>query len=92
MVDEKRHLRIPEASDADLLRYLMEAAGVAQMQLPPETGFAQSGISEVLAGTKPFSKQRFRHARRLPPHTGIRIPDERPQEAISQSSNPKVVG
>ena len=47
---------IPAASDADLLRHLMEAKGVTQTQVHQDTGLAKSGISEVLAGKKPFSK------------------------------------
>ena len=34
----------------------MEAKGVTQTQVHKETGLAKSGISEVLAGKKPFSK------------------------------------
>ena len=47
---------LPAASDADLLRHLMEAKGVTQIQVHKDTGLAKSGISEVLAGKKPFSK------------------------------------
>ena len=53
---EDRHHPIPIASDADLLRHLMEAKGVSQIQIHEDTGLAKSGISEVLAGKKPFSK------------------------------------
>jgi HTH-type transcriptional regulator/antitoxin HigA len=56
VVYEDQHHEIPEASDADLLRHLMEAKGVTQTQLHHDTGLAKSGISEVLAGKKPFSK------------------------------------
>ena len=34
----------------------MEAKGVTQIQIHKDTGLAKSGISEVLAGKKPFSK------------------------------------
>jgi len=34
----------------------MEAKGVTQTQLHKDTGLAKSGISEILAGKKPFSK------------------------------------
>jgi len=57
VVYEDQHYPIPAASDADLLRHLMEAKRVTQIQLHKETGLAKSGISEVLAGKKPFSKQ-----------------------------------
>jgi HTH-type transcriptional regulator / antitoxin HigA len=53
---EDQHHPIPVASDADLLRHLMEAKGVTQIQLHKDTGLAKSVISEVLAGKKPFSK------------------------------------
>lgn len=55
-VYEDQHHAIPVASDADLLRHLMEAKGITQIQLHKDTGLAKSGISEVLAGKKPFSK------------------------------------
>ena len=56
VVYEDRHYSIPMASDADLLRHLMEAKGVTQIQIHKDTGLAKSGISEILAGRKPFSK------------------------------------
>jgi HTH-type transcriptional regulator/antitoxin HigA len=56
VVFEDHHHTIPLASDADLLRHLMEAKGVTQNQIHKDTGLAKSGISEVLAGKKPFSK------------------------------------
>ena len=55
-VHEDKYHPIPVASDADLLRHLMEAKGVTQTQVHQDTGLAKSGISEVLAGKKPFSK------------------------------------
>jgi len=56
VVYEDRHHPIPAASDAGLLRHLMEAKGVTQIQIHKDTGLAKSGLSEVLAGKKPFSK------------------------------------
>ncbi|HEY5315867.1 MAG TPA: helix-turn-helix domain-containing protein [Pirellulales bacterium] len=56
VVYEDQYHQIPAASDADLLRHLMEAKGVTQVQLHKEAGLAKSGISEVLAGKKPFSR------------------------------------
>lgn len=56
VVYEDRYHPIPAVSDADLLRHLMEAKGVMQIQLHNDTGLAKSGISEVLAGKKSFSK------------------------------------
>ena len=56
VVYEDQHHPIPDASDADLLRHLMEAKGVTQIQIHKDTGLANSGISEILSGKKPFSK------------------------------------
>lgn len=57
---EDEHHPIAPASDADMLRYLLEAKGVSQAQLHRELGLAKSTISEVLAGKKPFSRQMIR--------------------------------
>lgn len=57
---EDVHHSIPPASDADMLRHLMEAKGVAQVELHRGTGIPKSTISEVLAGKKPFSKTLIR--------------------------------
>jgi HTH-type transcriptional regulator/antitoxin HigA len=57
--EDARHAVEP-ASDADMLRHLMEAKGVTQAQLSNETGLAKSTISEVLAGKKPFSRRVIR--------------------------------
>ena len=55
-VYEDQYHPIPAASDADLLRHLMEAKCVTQTRIHKDTGLAKSGISEVLAGKKPFSR------------------------------------
>ena len=57
---EDEHHAIAPASDADMLRHLMEAKGVTQAQISRETGIAKSTISEVLAGKKAFSRQMIR--------------------------------
>lgn len=57
---EDEHHPIAPASDAALLRHLLEAKGVTQADLHRETGIAKSTISEVLAGKKPFSRQMIR--------------------------------
>lgn len=54
---EDEHHSIPPASDAEMLRHLMEAKGITQIQLNRETGLPKSTISEVLAGKKQFSRQ-----------------------------------
>jgi len=57
---EDQHHAIEPASDADLLRHLMEARGITQIQLSQEAGIAKSSISEILAGKKTFSRQLIR--------------------------------
>jgi HTH-type transcriptional regulator/antitoxin HigA len=57
---EDEHYAIEPASDADMLRHLMEAKGVSQAQLSKETTIPKSTISEILAGKKPFSRQIIR--------------------------------
>jgi HTH-type transcriptional regulator / antitoxin HigA len=59
-VYEDEHHAIEPASDADMLRHLMEARGLTQIQLSRDTGIPKSTISEVLAGKKPFSRQMIR--------------------------------
>jgi HTH-type transcriptional regulator/antitoxin HigA len=60
VVYEDEHHAIEPASDADMLRHLMDAKGVTQAQVSHATGIAKSTISEVLAGKKPFSRQMIR--------------------------------
>lgn len=57
---EDEHHAIAPASDADMLRHLMEAQGVTQAQLSRGAKIAKSTISEVLAGKKHFSRQMIR--------------------------------
>jgi len=57
---EDAHHAIQPASDADMLRHLLEARGITQAQLSRDTGLAKSSISEVLAGKKPLSRQMIR--------------------------------
>ncbi|HVC95229.1 MAG TPA: helix-turn-helix transcriptional regulator [Pirellulales bacterium] len=57
---EDEHHSIEPASDADMLRHLLDAKGVSQIQLSRDAGLPKSTISEVLAGKKPFSRQMIR--------------------------------
>jgi HTH-type transcriptional regulator/antitoxin HigA len=57
---EDTHHPIEPASDADMLRHLMEAKGVSQAQLSRDTKIPKSTVSEVLSGKKPFSRQMIR--------------------------------
>ena len=54
---EDEYAAVLPASDADMLRHLMEAKGVNQSDLHRSTGIAKSTISEVLSGKKPFTRQ-----------------------------------
>src|SRR5712692_865134 len=57
---EDEHYAIEAASDAEMLRHLMEAKGVTQAQLSRETTIPKSTISEILAGKKPFTRHLIR--------------------------------
>lgn len=57
--EDERHA-IEPASDADMLRHLIEARDITQTQLSLETGVAKSTISEVPAGRRPFSRGMIR--------------------------------
>ena len=57
---EDDHHAIAPASDADMLRHLMEAKGVTQGQVSQSTGIAKSSISEVLAGKRKLSRRMIR--------------------------------
>ncbi len=53
---EDIHYSIAPASDADMLRHLMDAKGLNQADLHRQAGIPKSTISEVLAGKKPLSR------------------------------------
>lgn len=57
---EDAHHAIGPASDADMLRHLLDARGITQAELSRETGLAKSSLSEVLAGKKAFSRLMIR--------------------------------
>ena len=57
---EDKHYAIGPASDADMLRHLIDVKGVNQSQLSRETAIPKSTISEVLARKKHFSRQMIR--------------------------------
>ena len=59
-VYEDEHHATAPASDADMLRHLMDAKGVNQAQLCRDTGLPKSTVSEVLSGRKLFSQQMIR--------------------------------
>jgi HTH-type transcriptional regulator/antitoxin HigA len=53
---ESEHYPIAAVSDAEMLRHLIEAKGVTQVEVARETGIAESTISEVLAGKRPLTR------------------------------------
>jgi len=53
---EDVHYPLQPASDADMLRHLLESKGVSQAELCRATNLAPSVVSEVLAGKRSFSK------------------------------------
>jgi HTH-type transcriptional regulator/antitoxin HigA len=57
---EDEQYPIAPASDAEMLRHLMESKQIKQAQLSRHTGIAKSSISEVLMGKKPLSRQMIR--------------------------------
>ena len=57
---EDEHFSLEPASDAYMLRHLLDAKGITQAELHRETGISKSSISEVFAGKKPLSRQMIR--------------------------------
>ena len=62
---EDAHYPIAPASDADMLRHLMEAKGVTQADLYRDTGLAKSSISEVSGRKKALQPPDDPHTGRL---------------------------
>jgi HTH-type transcriptional regulator/antitoxin HigA len=54
---EDRHVRIPDASEADVLRELMASNRLSQTKLSKAVGISQSTISAVLNGTRSLTKE-----------------------------------
>lgn len=57
---EDEHYRIQPASDAEMLRHLMNSRGISQADLQRSTKIPKSTISEILSGKKSFSRQLIR--------------------------------
>ena len=53
---EDQHYPILPASDADILRHLIEARGVTQSEVAADAGIARSTVSEILSGKRSISK------------------------------------
>jgi HTH-type transcriptional regulator/antitoxin HigA len=55
-VYEDVHYRLPAASDAEMLRHLLESRGITQAELCRAIKIVPSVISEILSGKRGFSK------------------------------------
>jgi HTH-type transcriptional regulator/antitoxin HigA len=53
---EDQHVPIADASEADVLRALMEANGLSQSRLARAVGISQSTLSAVLRGSRTLTK------------------------------------
>ena len=56
--EDKAH-PIPDASEVDVLRVLMESNGLSQAGLAREVGISQSTISAVLGGQRSLTKEQI---------------------------------
>ena len=56
---EEKHVPIPDASEADVLRELLRVNGLSQPKLAKMTGIAQSTISAVLNGVRSLTKDQI---------------------------------
>jgi len=54
---EKERHPMPPVSDAEMLRHLIEAKSVTQVQVARATGIAESTISAVLAGNRRLNRE-----------------------------------
>jgi len=54
---EKEQHPMPAVSDAEMLRHLIEAKNVTQVQVARATGIAESTISAVLAGNRRLNRE-----------------------------------
>jgi HTH-type transcriptional regulator/antitoxin HigA len=54
---EDKHVLIPDASEADVLRELMASNRLSQTKLAKAVGISQSTISAVLNGTRSLTKE-----------------------------------
>jgi HTH-type transcriptional regulator/antitoxin HigA len=56
---EEEHVSIPDASEADVLRELMDANRLTQAGLAKETGISQSTISSILLGKRSLTRKQL---------------------------------
>src|SRR5579884_2295115 len=62
---EEEHIEVPDASEADVLRALMQSHQLSQARLAKQTGIAQSTISAVLNGDRSLTKAQVSRLARL---------------------------
>lgn len=53
---EDEHARIPDASESDVLRELMQSSGHKQIALSKAVGISQSTLSAILTGEREMTK------------------------------------
>ena len=56
---EEHNVKLLAATDADVLRHLMESNGLTQSKLASECGIAKTVISELLSGTRKLNRQQI---------------------------------
>lgn len=56
---EEHNVRLPAATDADILRHLMESNELTQTKLASECGIAKTVISELLSGNRKLNRQQI---------------------------------
>lgn len=56
---EDNHHEVPDASEADVLRFLMEARGLTQKELARQAKIALSTVSAVLSGARSLTKKQI---------------------------------
>ena len=54
---ESGHHPLPSVSEADMLRHLIEARDITQLQLSADTGIAESTVSSILSGKRGMSRR-----------------------------------
>lgn len=56
---ESEQHHIPQVSDGELLRFLIETRDLTQVQVAKNTGVAESTISEVLSGRRKLNRRQI---------------------------------
>lgn len=67
-VYEKEHHPIPPVPDSELLRHLIDARGVSQVDIARATGIVESTLSAVLAGRRMLTRE---HIGKLSRYFGV---------------------